>query len=229
MLKTKYDAANAHLDIVLGINLEKHLEIWNKKSLKHYAVLGALLVVYRYAEALGQKLIIHDMTSDGHESHLLGTELDFDLVSDRRNPVQQINMASDLIRIRDILRPYFNAFRIGIYFDHFNNTEAKTYEDFKEMYGKKSTGVSMHLGVRYQWQSQDYKGALPPANYDEFSLWGKGKGHYNRKGLWAKRILSWDIGFIKGRSIQVAHTLLNDFILLDRNPPTMIMLGVEPV
>lgn len=225
MMKTTYAAASVHLDTVLGIDLERHLEIRRPSTLKYYAVLGALLVIYRYAEALGQRLIIHDMTDGGtHVSHALGTEIDFDHALTPRNAVQQINMASDLLAIREVLRPYLTAFRIGVYFDRFDNVDAKTFEEFKEKYGK-SRPISMHHGLRYPWRSADYRGAPKPMKYDAFSIWGKGTRHYGKKELWAGRIRSWNIGYLRTRASLVANTLLADFLALDRNPPTTIILG----
>lgn len=222
MLKANYDAVNAHLNFVLGIDLEKHLELRRKRTLKHYSVTAALLVAYRYAETMGQRLVVHDMTTGGHKSHQVGTELDFDLASDRYDAVKQINIASDLLCIREVLKPRLNAFRIGIYFDHLDNTDAKTYQDFKAMYGKKRLRNSMHLGVRYQWHCKEYKGGPTSSNYDEFSLWGKGSRHYGKKGLWSKRILSWNIGHLRsGADFSIARTLLKDFQTLDRYPPTL--------
>ena len=79
MMKANYEEVRWHLGYVLGIHLDQHLRIRRPGTLKHYSVIAALIVAYRYAEALGQKLVIHDMTTGGHKSHQVGTELDFDL------------------------------------------------------------------------------------------------------------------------------------------------------
>ena len=219
MMKANYEEVRWHLGYVLGIHLDQHLRIRRPGTLKHYSVIAALIVAYRYAEALGQKLVIHDMTTGGHKSHQVGTELDFDLDANPHKAVPQINMTSDLLCIREMLKPHLNAFRIGVYFDHLDNTDAKTYEEFKAMYGK--VKYSMHLGVRYRWNSEEYKGGPTSSNYDKFSLWGKGSRHYGKKNLWAQRIRSWNIGLIDGQSNKVAQTILRDFITLDRYPPPL--------
>ena len=224
MQEGNFDQVNEHFGAVLGIDLEKHIHFKRKSTLKHYSLTGALLVLYRYAEELGQKIVVHDMTTGGHKSHQLGTELDFDFDAKRKNADKQVNIVSDLLRIRDVLRSDLNAFRIGFYFDHLNNTSAKTYSDFKDMY--KKVDYSMHLGVRFNWTSPEYKGNKASSNYDKFSLWGKGSRHYGKKNLWIKRIRSWNIGHIKARADSVAaNKILPDFQALDMTTPAMTVLG----
>src|SRR5262249_52231329 len=111
MLETTYEAARAHLQIVLGIDLEHHLEFSQPKQLRRYALLGCLIVAYRYAEALGQRIIIFDMNTGGHKSHLVGTELDFDYAPDPHDPVNQVNVISDLLRVRELMESEVDAFR----------------------------------------------------------------------------------------------------------------------
>jgi len=224
MLACTYEEARAHLQIVLGIDLENHLEFRNKNQLKFYALLGTLVVIYRYAEALGQHMRIFDMSTGGHKSHLVGTELDFDYAPDAHDPVNQINVASDMLRVREAVESEMDAFRIGIYFDHFENTDVRTFEEYRATYGR-NRNKSMHLGVRYKFQSADYQGERPPAGYGLFSFWGKGSRTYGNHALWARRILSWNIGFIRERAVLVGATVLKDLAALDQSPPTMVVLG----
>src|SRR5512147_1009435 len=113
MKPTDFDTAATHLKDVLGIDLAKHLRFGRPQTLRDFAVLGSLVVIYRYAEALGKPLVVHDMTAGGHESHHLGTELDFDLNTPRRKPLQQLHVIADLLRLREALRAELDAFRLG--------------------------------------------------------------------------------------------------------------------
>src|SRR5262245_52505383 len=122
MQATTFEAAATHLNDYLGIDLTKHLAFTKRDSLRNCAVLGSLVVVYRYAEALGKRLLVRHMTIGGHLSHLLGTELDFDLNSPQRSPIHQLDVIADMIRLRDTLRPQLEAFRLGFYFDKLSNT-----------------------------------------------------------------------------------------------------------
>src|SRR5262245_60955281 len=146
MLQCTYEEARAHLGIVVGIDLEGHLDFRHPKQLKFYSQLGALLVVYRYADALGQRMTIFDIFARGtHESHIYGTDLDFDYGPDPHDPVNQANVISDLLRVKDAMVSQMTAFRLGFYFDKFENTEVKTFDAFKATYGN-NTNKSMHLG-----------------------------------------------------------------------------------
>lgn len=162
------------------------------------------------------------MTIGGHKSHLVGTELDFDLSSKRRDPMSQVNIAGDLLRIRESLRPDLDAFRVGFYFDYLSNTEAETLEDFRDLYGGGKTSVSMHLGVRYRWSSPEYQGNPLPPDAGTFVLWGKGSRSYFNSDLWTRRIRSWNVGFLKGQCDGLARrTIATDFRALDYNPPPL--------
>jgi hypothetical protein len=227
VLQTTFEEARAHLEIVLRIDLQRHLDFRHPGQLEYYALLGALIVAYRYAEALGQHVVIFDMNTGGHKSHLVGTELDFDYQPEPHDPVNQVNVISDLLRVREAMRPEMNAFRLGFYFDRFDDTEAlevRTFADFQRTYGS-GRHSSMHLGVRYKFQSQDYHGAKTSSLYGEFAFWGQGSEGFGKSGLWARRIRSWDIGFIRERADLVAAAALEDLAALDQSPPTMVVLG----
>lgn len=222
MLATDFDTASTHLKDLLGIDLARHLVFSRADTLRDFSVLGTLVVVYRYAEALGRRLVVHDMTTGGHESHLLGTELDFDLNAPRRQPLSQLNVVADLLRMRKALAGELEAFRIGYYFDKLSNTEADTLEEFKARYGDTATSASMHLGVRYRWSCREYRGLPIPADGSAFVLWGKGKKGFGNSGLWTRRIASWDVGFLKARAEGLARTVIAlDFRALDYNPPPL--------
>jgi hypothetical protein len=222
MKKTDFAAASTHLKELLGIDLKKHLSFTREGTLRAFSVVGSLVVVYRYAEAIGKRLVVHDMTVGGHKSHLMGTELDFDLNSLRKDPVTQVNIASDLLRVREVLRPDLEAFRVGIYFDYFSNTEADTFAKFKDLYGGGKTAVSMHLGVRYRWSSPEYQGNPMPPDAGAFILWGRGSKTYHNSDLWTRRIRSWGLGFLKAQAEDLARrTIATDFRALDNNPPPL--------
>lgn len=222
MKKTDFTQASTHLKDLLGIDLTKHLSFTRKKTLNNYSVIGSLVVVYRYAEALGKKFVVHDMTAGGHQSHQLGTELDFDVASKRKDPVTQVHVISDMLRIRKALRSELDAFRLGIYVDYFYNTDANTFAKYEDMYGGGKTAASMHIGVRYKWSSQEYKGKALPPKAGAFTLWGRGSKGYEKSGLWRRRIESWNIGFLKGACESLAtRTIVTDFRALDNNPPPL--------
>ncbi|MFO1350038.1 MAG: hypothetical protein U1F68_04890 [Gammaproteobacteria bacterium] len=225
-MKASYEQISQHFEDVLRIRLSNWLVINQPRQLNNYALTAPLVVAYRYAEALKKPLAIHDMTREkGHESHKFGSEFDFDLQGDRYNPVTQIAMTSDLLAIREALMPSLKAFRIGVYFDYFKNTEAKTFEQFKAKY--KKIGESMHLGVRYRWLSEEYKGDKPVGDYDYFSLWGKGKGHSGLDNFWADRIRSWNIGLMQVPAHAVAMTILGDLKALDLFSPGLAHLRTK--
>ncbi len=229
MLQATYEEVRAHLDIVLGINLEDHLDFRESDQLKHYALCGALIVAYRYAEALGERLRIFDMNVGfPHKSHLVGTELDFGHSQQAHDPVTQANIIRDLIRVRELMLPETKAFRLGLYFARFDDADAiancRTFADYERMYGA-NRHVSMHLGVRYKFESEDYKGGPTSSNYGPFSFWGKGSEGFGRSGFWLRRIGGWDIGLIRERASIVAAQALADLAALDRSPPTMVVLG----
>jgi hypothetical protein len=225
MLETTFEEARTHLRIVLGIELTDHLDFRRPKQLKSFALVGSLVVAYRYATVLGERIVIFDMSSGSHESHHIGTELDFDYGPDTHDAENQMNVIADMLRVREAIAPWLDAFRLGIYFDRMDDKEAlkvKTFDDYKRAYDR--VRYSMHLGVRYKFKSEDYKGKKLPAGGSAFVLWGKGGKGFAMSPLWTKRIRSWDIGFIKRRAYLVAALALHDFLKLDQHPPT-VMFG----
>lgn len=222
MYGTDFSAASRHLNDYLGIDLKTHLHFTREETLRDFSVVGSLVVVYRYAEALGRKLVVHDMTVGGHKSHLMGTELDFDMNKVRRDPMTQLHITADLLRVRGTLRPDLEAFRIGFYFDYLLHTEAETLAQFKAMYGGGKTAVSMHLGVRYKWESGDYRGGPMSEKALTFGIWGRGSRTYKNSDLWTNRIRSWAVGFLKSDAEDLARrTIATDFRALDYNPPSL--------
>jgi hypothetical protein len=223
MKATNFDAASQHLNDYLGIDLTKHLRFSRPGTLRDYSVIGSLVVVYRYAEALERKLVVHDMTTGGHKSHLLGTELDFDLSNRRRDPMEQLHVIGDMLRIRKALGSEIDAFRLGLYVDYFSNTEADSYAKYQEMYGDTKTAASMHIGVRYKWTVDDYQGRPFSKNAGPFAFWGKGSKGFKKGALWAQRIRSWPVGFVKSACDDLATDVIaTDFRALDANPPNAV-------
>jgi hypothetical protein len=220
-----FAAVDEHLRRVLNITLTQHLEFRRPKGVNNYAIIAPLLVLYRYAEALPQNIVIHDASVGGHQSHLLGTELDFTYSENGHNAMRQAEVVSDLLNVREILAPQVTAFRIGFYFDRFDNLAANTLEAFRDLYGS-SRLLSNHLGIRYPWTSDDYEGAQPSKKYGYMAFWGRGTDGFGQGDRWARRILSWNLGLLPaGRAQLIAQRVVNDFQILDRNPPSHIMLG----
>lgn len=221
MKATNFDAASQHLNDYLGIDLTEHLRFSRPGTLRDYSVVGSLVVVYRYAEALERKLVVHDMTTGGHKSHLLGTELDFDLSNRRRDPLEQLHVIGDMFRIRKALGSELDAFRLGLYVDYFSNTGANSLAKYQQMYGDTKTAASMHIGVRYKWTADDYKGRPFSKKAGPFAFWGRGSEGFGNGGLWARRVRSWSVGFLKTGCDELAtKTLATDFRALDNNPPS---------
>jgi hypothetical protein len=231
MLPTNFEACGRHLNDYLGIELTRHLRFTNAGTLTDFSVVGSLIVVYRYAEALRRRLVVHDMSTGGHKSHLLGTELDFDMDGRRRNPIEQVHVISDMLRIRRALRPFLNAFRLGLYVDYFSNTDASSWEKYQKMYRGKSASSSMHIGVRYKWTQKVYQGHPLPSSAGAFTLWGRGSTGYGNSGLWTQRIRSWPIGFLGGQCEALAlRTIATDFCALDYNlPPLAYVIAATAV
>jgi hypothetical protein len=203
--------------------LKKHLAFTREETLRDFSVVGSLVVVYRYAEALGRKLLVRDMTVGGHKSHLMGTELDFDMNKVRRDPMTQLHMTADLLRVRGVLRPDLEAFRIGFYFDSYEHADADTLAEFKAKYAGGKTDVSMHLGVRYKWVSTDYRGGPMKDNATAFGMWGRFDKAFGKSDTWTSRIRSWAVGFLKADAEGLARrTIATDFRALDYNPPSLV-------
>ncbi len=177
-------------------------------------------------------------SAGGHVSHQYGTDLDFEYGPGEFDPVNQANVISDLLRVREAMDAETKAFRLGFYFAFFNDpvaiSDVRTFDDYQRRYGRNRREYertwgrrlsSMHLGVRYNFESKDYAGDKTPASYGPDAFWGRGKHGYGRSGFWARRIRGWDIGFIRERAALVAASALKDLAALDRNPPTLVVLG----
>lgn len=226
-LTANFDAVDVHLRKVLNITLTDRLEFWQPKGVNNYAIIAPLILLYRYAEALPKKIIIHDASVGGHKSHTALTELDFTYAKDGFNAMRQADVISDLLNIRKIMKPQLTAYRLGFYFDNFTNHQADTLDRFRELYGSKKLS-SNHLGIRYPWTSSDYEGNTPSKKYGYFAFWGQGLEGFGEGERWAKRILSWNLGLLPaGRAQLIAQRVMDDFKMLDRNPPSYIMLGAE--
>ena len=160
----------------MGIDLERHLDIRHPEQFKTYALLGTLIVVYRYAEALGHHMVIFDMTTGGpHVSHKHdGFHFDYETGA-MFNPVNQANVISDMLRVGRAMNERLHAFRLGFHFDFFNNKAAidtvRTFDDFQRIDGRSPAEFrslrghrlsSMHLGVRYEFESADYRASTRP-------------------------------------------------------------------
>jgi hypothetical protein len=227
MQDANFAAIDEHLRKVLNITLKNHLQFRRKRGVSSYAIIAPIIILYRYAEALPHRLTIHDVSVRGHRSHMLGTELDFTYSQRGHNGMRQAEIVSDLLRMRESMEQQVTAFRIGYYFDRFENMEAKTLKAFRDRYGDKRL-KSNHLGIRYPWISTDYRGAPAPSTYGHMAFWGQGSRTFGKDRHWARRILSWDLGLLQtGRAAQIAQRALKDFRKLDRNPPSHIMLGAE--
>lgn len=228
MLQANFESVDEHLQTVLHIELTSRLRLRRPGTIRTYATIGALVVLYRYAEALHQTLVVHDVASmHGHVSHQLGTELDFTHSERGHSARRQAEVVSDLLRIRSAVRPSLTAFRIGFYFARFDDQDAldaTTFEEFLNLYGTNRL-LSNHLGIRYPWTSDDYRGEPAPRNYGAMSFWGRGSRTFGQGRRWERRILSWDIGLLNGDHALVAQRVLDDFATLDRNPPSHVMLG----
>lgn len=239
MMAATFEEARAHVQIVLGIDLESHLDILHPDQFTAYALIAPLVVAWRYAEAVGRHIVIFDMTTAGHKSHKSGMDLDFDYAPDPHNPVNQAKVACDMLRIGRALGNQVHAFRLGFYFARFDNQAVfdtvRTFDEFQDTFGRsaaefrKKRGrqlTSMHLGVRYKFVSADYQGDRKTNR----GFWGLDEGDTGNPTFsqtWNKRIRDWTDGFIGERASLVAAAALRDLEELDKNPPTLVVLGAR--
>ena len=218
--KTNKQKLREHVKTVCGIDLETRLTISRPNTMKDFALVGPLVVLYHYAGYFEEKIHIQDMVASGHKSHLLGSELDFDSEGNEKDldPIIHIKMAADLLQLKDKMQDRLDSFRLGVYFDRFDTAKAKTFEEFEKTYAKQKSAATMHLGVRYKWTHKDYK-AGPVLM--KFGWWGKGSEHFGKGGLWEKRVKSWNIGYLDSAALDaIAADVLKHFALLNASPPS---------
>src|SRR6185369_9221495 len=108
----------------------------------------------------------------------------------------------------------------------FQDTFGRSAGEFRKKRGRQLT--SMHLGVRYKFASADYQGDRKTNR----GFWGLDEGETDDPSFsqtWNKRIRAWTDGFIGERASLVAAAALRDLDALDKNPPTLVMLGARGV
>ncbi len=119
--RTTFNKFVGHLDAVCGIQLKKHLVFKKTHTITDYALASSILVLYRYAEKLPNKIEVRDAVAGGHASHKkLRTETDFDLDGNgdagKRDPLIQIRLAGDLLRIGDKAKKTPQRIPVGVLF-----------------------------------------------------------------------------------------------------------------
>lgn len=222
-----------YLEEVAGIDLNSQLDFSRHSTLRTFALAGPLIVLYRYAEQLPFRITVKDMFAGGHQSHCIGSELDFDHSTDKLKVDKQVNMIHDLLLIRQKLRSELVAFRLGFYFDRFDHVkdksgkvrlETKDYAAFIKTYKKGHIKYSLHLGVMYRWKypSAVSKYATIGQPKAKFSFWGRGTKSFNKQTFWEQRFMK---GFAQGEGPKgflsenqinrVSEQVLNDFQWLD--------------
>lgn len=220
-----------YLNETAGIDLNAELDFSRHGTMRTFALVCPLVVLYRYAALLDFKIKVKDMFAGGHQSHCIGSELDFDHSTDKLNVEKQVKMTNDLLRLRQKLKPELDAFRLGFYFDKFNNIEKDgkarqetiDYEQFIKTY-KGKMKYSMHLGVIYDWKYPNAVSKYATIGKPEakFSFWGRGSKSYHKQTFWEKRFIK---GFKKGNGPKgfltdnqissVSEQILSDFRWLD--------------
>ncbi len=180
-----------YLKDTLSINLNDHLEFSKSATLKTFALVPPLLVLYHYAKAVGFKLEVRDMMASGHLSHCMGSEMDF-----RRSPAtkgkkveHQAPIVADLLKLRSKIKSKVDSFRLGFYFDYFKTTKHATdYSSFLKAYKGESLSA-IHFGFTYRWSY-----ALAVAKYAPissspapFAFWGQGTKGYFKTRFWEKK------------------------------------------
>jgi hypothetical protein len=202
-----------HLAAVLGINLNDHLDFSKSTTLKTFALVPPLLVLYHYAKAVNFKLQVRDMMASGHKSHCMGSELDFwrSPSSKGKKVAEQAPIIVDLLKLRDKMKPSLNSFRLGFYFDRFDTTtHAKDYATFLKAYKSKKLSP-IHLGVTYRWNHvaavAKYATVSQPAA--KFGFWGRGSENFGKQRFWEKKLT----GSFKENGKYIGH--LNDQKIVD--------------
>lgn len=224
--KTNYDEATAHLKRACGIDLPLQLTSQRWRTLSAWSILSPLVLLYRYSEQIHEKLRLYDMVEDGHKSHMSGTDLDFGYADDGKahKAVHQVRVINDLLELGEALHAQsskIQAFRVGFYFDNLvgndNLAKLKKAEDkeakFVELYEKKRWTSSMHLGLRYDFSDDIYKGDTTYGN-GKYVLWGR-ETDATGSGAWKEIFKDMDGNLTKAECAKVATTTLADLGKLD--------------
>ncbi|MEO1102258.1 MAG: hypothetical protein AAFW98_00775 [Pseudomonadota bacterium] len=239
--KTTFDDADAHLKYVLGIDLKSQLVSSRWHHLKAWSIITPLVALYRYAELLPEKVKIYDMVAQGHKSHTSGTDLDYGYASEahRKKAVHQARIIHDMLELREVmttLSSSIKVFRIGFYFDRFDNDDnlkkmqkaEDKDEKFHDLYKHRTWVSSLHLGLRYDYNSEIYHGATMSKSAGKFGFWGQTGDGFERGMKWAKVFREMQGNISKGHAHNLATKVLDDFRELDLYPPG-VARGREPL
>lgn len=238
--KTNFEKANAHLHDVCGISLPVNLRSGRWHTLRAWSILTPLVLLWRYAQQLDGSIKIYDMVASGHLSHKSGTDLDFgyDESDFKKRAVHQVRVVKDMLELNDELMRIstkFTVFRLGYYFDRFdNNTNLRAMEKatdkeakFKELYKHRTNVSSMHLGLRYDFATEIYHGSSMSGGKGKYVFWGQGSKGFHRSKRWRKVFRDMEGNLTPGQITLVAYNALRDFEALDRRDPT-IAYGRDP-
>ncbi len=66
-----------YLNEKADIDLNAELDFSRHSTMRTFALVGPLVVLYRYAALLDFKIKVKDMFAGGHQSHCIGSELNF--------------------------------------------------------------------------------------------------------------------------------------------------------
>ncbi len=230
--KTDYEEVRAHVKYVCGIDLSLQLKSNRFHQVKIWPLVTPLVVLYRYSEAVGEKIRLYGMFEKGHKSHLSGVDLDFGYFADdlRKKAVTQARIVNDMLELRDAITMQssrIEAFRIGFYFDRFDNDDALkkllAADDreaaFNKAYAKRNGLSSLHLGVRYRYDDPVYQGVKTSSDYADFGFWGRGGGSCGRGSKWEKVFRDMAGNMPQAQAANVASKILRDLDMLNRRAP----------
>ena len=216
-----------HLSERATISLNDQLNFTNLASLKSYALVPPLVVLYHYAKAINIKLEVRDMLAGGHKSHDMGSELDFRPAEGSRIKAQ-LPVVADLLRLSEKLKSSLNSYRLGFYFARFDDATAiaaakKGYTQFVETY----TGNLdlLHLGVTYPWNHARAAALYAPISTTTapFAFWGRDSEGFGKKRFWERKITkdfkssSQRVGHLSDAKLNVLkQSVLETLRILDR-------------
>ncbi|MEM0908471.1 MAG: hypothetical protein AAGJ94_13970, partial [Pseudomonadota bacterium] len=150
----------------------------------------------------------------------------------RKKAVHQMRIVNDMLELKDAMvskSSKITSFRLGFYFDRFDNDDnlnklkaaSDKAEKFTELYNHRTGVSSMHLGLRYDYMNDIYHGNTLSAKAGKFAFWGQGSEGFHRSKKWGAIFRDMDGNLPKGQIDRLASTILQDFQTLDLCAPNV--------
>lgn len=238
--KTNFNKASAHVRDACGISLTANLTSGRWHTLRAWSILAPLMLLWRYAQQMDGQIKVYDMVASGHLSHKSGTDLDFGYENSdiKKRAIHQVRVIKDMLELNEALMRIsnkFTVFRLGYYFDRFDNDKnlkamekATDKEDkFEDLYKHRKNVSSMHLGLRYDFTNKIYHGSSMSSGKGKYVFWGQGSKGFHRGKRWRKVFRDMEGNLAPGQISLVAYNTLRDLEALDQRDPT-IAHGRDP-